>query len=122
MKNNESGQPIFETDDARSYFLTILPIKKLEKKEDVYPVVTGRKPADTTDIGDRLRPIATDYAQLTNEESLIMMYIEEKGKITRREALSIVHAGETKTKEILNSLLGQGNETLDFTGEVATLD
>jgi predicted HTH transcriptional regulator len=37
-----------------------------------------------------------------------MIYIQEKGKITRREALSIVHAGETKTKEILNSLLGQG--------------
>jgi ATP-dependent DNA helicase RecG len=108
MKNNGSEEPVFETDDARSYFLTILPIKKLEKKEDVYPAVTGGKPADTTDIGDRLRPITTDYAQLTNEESLIMMYIEEKGKITRREALSIVHAGETKTKEILNSLLGQG--------------
>jgi predicted HTH transcriptional regulator len=37
-----------------------------------------------------------------------MIYIQEKGKITRREALSIVHVGETKTKEILNSLLGQG--------------
>jgi hypothetical protein len=50
MKNNGSDEPIFEMDDARSYFLTILPIKKLEKKEDIYPV-------DTTDIGDRLRPI-----------------------------------------------------------------
>lgn len=58
----------------------------------------------TTDY-DRLRPIATDYDQLELEEKKILLYLLDNNKITRREAVQLLGFGETKTKEIINSLL-----------------
>lgn len=71
----------------------------------------------TTDY-DRLRPIATDK-KLTLEQIGVIRLVQEKHKITRRETVALLELGETKVKEILNSLLdeqilvrrGQGRST-----------
>jgi len=68
---------------------------------------------------DRLRPIATDYDQLEIEEKKVLLYLLDNEKITRKEALELLGYGETKTKEILKTLLkkdlieryGQGRNT-----------
>jgi len=120
MRNNGSDEPVFETDDARSYFLVVLPAKKLNVAE--YPTVSDGK---TTDY-DRLRPITTDYDHLALEEKFIMIYIQKHEKITKREVLSLLDVGETKSKEILNALmnlglivrLGKGRATYYVLGEL----
>ena len=43
MKNNESDEPIFETDDERSYFLTVLKAKNIEVDE----IQMDKNPSDT---------------------------------------------------------------------------
>jgi len=75
-----------------------------------------RQPA--TDC-DRLRPIMADYDQLEIEEKKVLLYLLDNEKITRKEALELLGYGETKTKEILKTLLkkdlierhGQGRNT-----------
>lgn len=65
-----------------------------------------------------LRPIATDK-ELTLEQIEVIRFVQEKQKITRREAVALLEFGETKIKEVLNSLLdeqvlvrrGQGRST-----------
>jgi len=51
MRNNGSEDPIFETDNDRSYFLTILPVRPFSVTVTLDPIVvsveTGGKPADT---------------------------------------------------------------------------
>jgi ATP-dependent DNA helicase RecG len=58
-----------------------------------------------TDDYDRLRPITTDYDRLSKEEKMILLYILDHDKITRKEAVGLIGLGETKTKEIFNDLL-----------------
>ena len=110
MRNNGSDEPIFETDDARSYFVVTLRvhtyIAPLVPSDDLYP-------------SDRLRPITTDYDQLLKEQVIIINYLQKNVTISRREALSIVDVGETKIKDIFNDLIdknlivrvGQGRST-----------
>lgn len=57
---------------------------------------------------DRLRPIATDYDQLSIEESKILLYLLDNKKITKREAAELINAKETKTKEVLKGLVQKG--------------
>lgn len=52
MHNNESDEPIFETDDERSYFLTILKAKNIESDS----IAT-----------EQLRPITTDWRTITDD-------------------------------------------------------
>ena len=110
MKNNGSDEPIFETDEDRSYFLVILPARvptaPLFPSDDLYP-------------SDQLRPIATDYDHLSAEEKSIMLHLHKNGQLTKKEALSFVNVGETKLKEIFNEMIekkyivrkGQGRGT-----------
>lgn len=48
---------------------------------------------------DRLRPITTDY------DRIILEYINQNGKITKKQALEIVDIKETKIKEIFNQMI-----------------
>ena len=110
MRNNGSDEPIFETDEDRSYFLVILPARvptaPLFPSDDLYP-------------SDQLRPIATDYDHLSAEEKSIMLHLHKNGQLTKKEALSFVNVGETKLKEIFNEMIkkkyivrkGQGRGT-----------
>ena len=68
MKNNGSDEPIFETDEARTYFVTILKAKLEESNLS----------------SNRIRGIATDYGRLDLEEEKIIKYLLDYGKITRK--------------------------------------
>ena len=110
MKNNGSDEPIFETDESRTYFVTILKAKLEESNSS----------------SDRLRPIATDYGRLADnygrldlEEEKIIKYLLDYGKITRKELLEIINVKKTKAHEILSQMVekkiiiksGQGRST-----------
>ncbi len=58
----------------------------------------------TTDY-DRLRPITTDYDRLFTEEKKILLFLLDSGKIFKKDAMQLIGAKETKTKEILNNLI-----------------
>ena len=59
------------------------------------------KPSDSTDY-DQLRPNIAEY------DRIILDYIQKNGKITRKEAKSILDFGETKIKELFNELIDKG--------------
>lgn len=117
MKNNGSDEPIFETDESRTYFVTILKAKLEESNLS----------------SDRLRPIATDYGRLADnygrldlEEEKIIKYLLDYGKITRKELLEIINVKKTKAHEILSQMVekkiiiksGQGRSTHYILGEI----
>jgi len=94
------------------------PITDDKKRNTGKPLDTNDYEDNATDY-DRLRPITTNYDQLPIEEKKILIYILDNGKITKKEALTLTGYRETKTKEILNSLVeknlisrdGQGRST-----------
>jgi ATP-dependent DNA helicase RecG len=64
------------------------------------PISVG-KPSDS--IGnDRLQPITTDY------DRIILEYLQENRRITRKEATGILELRETKIKELFNELIDRG--------------
>lgn len=105
-----------------------LPTPKIEEQNDFFNVeimrpkiessVTNNEQSKVTDY-DRLRPIATDYDQLSLEEKKVLMYLLDNEKISRKQAVNLLKIGDTKVKEIFNSLLsktliqrnGQGRST-----------
>ena len=105
-----------------------LEIPKIEEQNDFFNVeirrpktessVTNNDQIKITDY-DRLRPITTNYDQLNLEEKKVLMYLLDNEKISRKQAVSLLEFGETKVKEIFNSLLyrqliqrnGQGRST-----------
>lgn len=119
FKEGWNPQNIFETDDARSYFLTVL----YERKD-----TTQLQP--NTDNYDRLRPIGdrlmTDYGRLTIDEEKIVLYLFKNESIARKDAVELLNYGETKIKELFASLLekkliqkkGQGRSTHYTLGDV----
>ena len=110
MKNNGSDEPIFETDEARTYFVTILKAKLEESNLS----------------RDRLRPIMDNYGRLDLEEEKIIKYLLDYGKITRKELLEIINVKKTKAHEILSQMVekkiiiksGQGRSTHYILGEI----
>ncbi len=98
MRNNGSDEPLFEMDDDRSYFLVILPVREIP---EVYVS------SDDLYSPDRLRPITTDYDRLDHDEKKILLYLNERETITRREAIKLLKVSETKMKEIFNTLAEQ---------------
>jgi len=122
MKNNGSDEPIFETDDERSYFLVTLPARFVDV---VINPDTLSLSSDTISKNDRLRPITTEYDYLSTEEKKVLFYLIENETITRKEAQEVIDAGETKTKKVLNTLieqklvlrLGQGRNTHYILGD-----
>lgn len=122
MKNNGSDEPIFETDDDRSYFLTILKSRDIIKED----IKTNQVQPITTDY-DRLRPIREKYGQLSKDEENILIYLLKNESIARRDAVELLDYGETKVKELFTKLLekdlikqkGQGRATHYILGESA---
>jgi len=122
MRNNGSQEPIFETDDARSYFVTLLKARKIEIENSV----TDRFRPIPTD-SDRLQIIANNYGQLTKDEEKIVLYLLEHKTINRKETLQILDYGETKIKELFNNMVdkklivrvGQGRGTHYVVGDIA---
>jgi ATP-dependent DNA helicase RecG len=54
---------------------------------------------------NRSRPITTDYDRFEVEAQTILIFLQDHGRITRKEAKEILSAGDTKIKEIFNSLI-----------------
>jgi ATP-dependent DNA helicase RecG len=87
MKNNGSDEPIFEMDDARSYFLTILKIRKFDTLSDGKPPVNRRIPPDTT-----------------TQEQKILEYIIENTAITSKTVEALLDVKDSRAKELLRNL------------------
>jgi ATP-dependent DNA helicase RecG len=87
MKNNRSDEPIFEMDDARSYFLTILKIRKFDTLSDGKPPVNRRIPPDTT-----------------TQEQKILEYIIENTAITSKTVEALLDVKDSRAKELLRNL------------------
>ena len=100
MRNNGSDEPIFETDDDRSYFLTILKAKNIENKniiDDQLRPITTEKPSDT--VGYRRIP-----SDATVQESKVLEYIFTNNSIKSEDAIKLLGTKESRTREILNSM------------------
>ncbi len=76
----------------------------------------GQEEASEAAEGERLRPIATDYDRLrpiTTDRNLSIEQVEvlrfalENQKLVRKDVVALLGLGETKAKEILNSLLNE---------------
>ena len=118
MKNNGSHQPVFETDDARSYFLTIL----YERKSESDNVLIEQSRLIPTDYGR----LADDYGRLTKDEEKIVLYLLQHKTITRKEVTDIIDAQKTKAHETLSQMVeskllvreGQGRSTHYILGDI----
>ncbi len=100
MKNNGSDEPIFETDDDRSYFLTILKAKNIENEnaiDDPLRLIRDEKPSDT--VGYRRIP-----SDATVQESKVLEYIFTNNSIKSEDAMKLLGTKESRTREILNSM------------------
>ncbi|WP_215224775.1 ATP-binding protein [Echinicola shivajiensis] len=56
---------------------------------------------------ERLRTITNDYERLEKEKQTILLYLLEKGKISRKEATALLDLKNTKTYEILTEMVDQ---------------
>lgn len=93
------------TQPGMSFRATFLKINyKAEQERELSAGNDNQLRPITTDY-DRLRPIVFGYDQLEIEEKVILLYLLDNEKITRKEAVRIIGFGETKTKEIFNDLL-----------------
>ncbi|MGF7141465.1 RNA-binding domain-containing protein [Roseimarinus sediminis] len=71
---------------------------------------TGGKPVDKTSAAndyERLRTITNDYERLTKEKQEILLYLLDKIKISRKEAVELIGLKNTKTYEILSELVDE---------------
>ena len=118
MKNNGSDEPIFETDDARTYFVTILKARKIEKET----LSNGQLLSIESDYGR----LADNYGRLNLEEKKIVSYLLEYGKITRKEVIDTINVQKTKAHEILSQMVekkiiirnGNGRSTHYILGDI----
>ena len=94
MRNNGSDAPIFETDEARSYFLVTLPVKNLDKKKEVYPVVSGDKPAI-----NRRKP-----ADATPQERKVLAYLIENESVTSKQTEELLNVKTSRARELLGQM------------------
>ena len=73
----------------------------------------------TSNKYDRLRPITANFDQLEIKEKKVLLFLLDEEKISRKEAVTLLGLGETKTKEIFLGLIekkliikkGQGRST-----------
>lgn len=94
MRNNGSDAPIFETDEARSYFLVTLPVKNLDKKKEVYPAVSGDKPAT-----NRRKP-----ADATPQERKVLAYLIENESVTSKQTEELLNVKTSRARELLGQM------------------
>ena len=67
----------------------------------------------------QLRTITNDYERLTNEKKVILLFLLERNRISRKEATELIGLKNTKTYEILTEMVdenliekhGQGRST-----------
>ncbi len=101
MKNNGSDEPVFETDDARSYFLVTLPIQTfavpLVPSDELYPS-EGLKPSDN-------RRIPSD---ITVQEKEVMKYLSDNDSITSKVVEELLDIKESRTRELLKRMADRG--------------
>ncbi|MEA3418475.1 MAG: putative DNA binding domain-containing protein [Campylobacterota bacterium] len=99
MKNNGSDEPVFETDDARSYFLTVLPVKPLSVTVTPETITI---PADTMVKPPENRRIPPDT---TTQERRVLEYIMEHVSITSKVAEELLGLKERRTRELLSEMV-----------------
>ena len=94
-----------------------------------YDQLEDDKPSDTVGLPsenapaandyERLRTITNDYERLTNEKKVILLFLLERNRISRKEATELIGLKNTKTYEILTEMVdenliekhGQGRST-----------
>jgi len=66
------------------------------------------------DYIEQLRTIMNEYEQLSLEEQKLLLYLLDNPKIRRKEATNLLKLKNTKTYEILNSLVEKGEALIMF--------
>jgi ATP-dependent DNA helicase RecG len=101
MKNNGSREPIFEMDDARSYFLVTLPIQTftvpLVPSDKLYPN-KGLTPSDN-------RRIPSDTSE---QERILLEHLLMHGSITSKKVEELLDIKESRTRELLKQMTEKG--------------
>ena len=113
MRNNGSNEPIFETDDARSYFVTILNKRKKIK-------LSADKPLDTVGY----RQIIEDG---NLQEKQVLDYLTKNGIITSKIVQKLLNIKESGTRDLLKQMTdkallvkqGQARNTHYILGDMA---
>ncbi len=75
------------------------------KKTDYKQQKSENKNLVSADDYGRLRPITADYDRLSIEEKKILLYLIDNERTSKKEAMGLINAKETKTKEVLKSLV-----------------
>jgi ATP-dependent DNA helicase RecG len=76
---------------------------RIEEKGDFVDVEFYRP--EFEGVENRSRPITTDYDRFDVEAQTILIFLQDHGRITRKEAKEILSVGDTKIKEMFNSLI-----------------
>ena len=87
MKNNGSDEPIFETDEARTYFVAIL-------KKRIDEIVSDTKPPNNR----RIPP------NILSQDEEILEYVKKQGFITSKKVEEILAVKDSRAKEILRNM------------------
>jgi ATP-dependent DNA helicase RecG len=102
MRNNGSEDPIFETDNDRSYFLTILPVRPFSVTVTLDPIVvsveTGGKPAEN-------RRIPADTLQ---QEKTILEYLINHNTINTKQVEELLSIKKSRARELLQQMGKKG--------------
>ncbi len=85
MRNNGSEEPIFETDDARSYFVTLLKARNIESDG----IVPNNR---------RIQP------NTSTQEKEILSYVSKNDTITSKTVEEILGVKDSRAKEILRKM------------------
>ncbi|MCF8363473.1 MAG: hypothetical protein K9G70_12715 [Prolixibacteraceae bacterium] len=90
---------------------------KIEEKNDFFDVelvrpqliTTDKLSGQTSDVNDyeRLRTITNDYERLTHEKKVILIFLLDEGKISRKKASELLGLKNTKTYEILTEMVSE---------------
>jgi ATP-dependent DNA helicase RecG len=103
MKNNGSDEPIFEMDDARSYFLTVLPARASTSKDGLlihydFGKLYTAKPSDN-------RRIPSDCS---GQERAVLEYLQTHGSATSKKVEELLDIKESRTRELLKQMAEKG--------------
>jgi ATP-dependent DNA helicase RecG len=98
MRNNGSNEPIFETDDARTYFVVTLRIKPMNVAVTPETIII---PADNINKPPDNRRIPPDT---TLQEKKVLEYIIEHKTITSKVVELLLGIKERRTRELLKQM------------------
>lgn len=94
----EQGLHTPKIEEKNDFFDIEIYRPKQEKQQEIQPV---------TNDYERLRTITDDYGRLTIEKQNILLFLLDKGRISRKEATEIIGLKNTKTYEILTELVAE---------------